>query len=68
MGRSDQYRSEAMAALHEAASDLYKAGGLGLLTMRHFDHLCLPVVENLRGDDDQSGRPADDQDAQARDR
>src|SRR5215510_8872425 len=40
-------RSAAMAALHEAAGDLYKAGGMDKLTMRQFDLLCLTQVEEL---------------------
>jgi putative transcriptional regulator len=39
--------SAAMAALHEAAGDLYKAGGMDKLTMRQFDLLCLTQVEEL---------------------
>ena len=42
-----KYRSEAMAALHEAAEDLHRAGGLDKLTMRRFDLLCLTQVEEL---------------------
>ncbi|MFZ1101638.1 MAG: helix-turn-helix domain-containing protein [Hyphomicrobiaceae bacterium] len=41
------HRSEALAALHEAAGDLYKAGGMDKLTMRRFDLLCLTQVEEL---------------------
>jgi putative transcriptional regulator len=44
---SRKYRSDAMAALHEAASDLHAAGGLDKLTMRQFDLLCLTLVEDL---------------------
>ena len=44
---SGKYRSEAMAALHEAAEDLHKAGGIDKLTMRRFDLLCLTLVEEL---------------------
>jgi putative transcriptional regulator len=36
-----------MAALHEAAGDLYKAGGMDKLTMRQFDRLCLTQVEEM---------------------
>jgi len=42
-----KYRSEALAALHEAAGDLHKAGGIDKLTMRRFDLLCLTLVEEL---------------------
>jgi putative transcriptional regulator len=43
-------RSEALAALHEAAGDLHKAGGIDKLTMRRFDLLCLTLVEELSPD------------------
>jgi putative transcriptional regulator len=42
-----KYRSEALAALHEAAQDLHKVGGIDKLTMRRFDLLCLTQVEEL---------------------
>lgn len=45
--RPRKYRSEALAALHEAATDLHVAGGLDKLTMRQFDLLCLSLVEDL---------------------
>ncbi|HEY1245434.1 MAG TPA: DNA-binding transcriptional regulator [Hyphomicrobiaceae bacterium] len=53
---SRKYRSEAMAALHEAASDLHAAGGLDKLTMRQFDLLCLTLVEDLSARDIQALR------------
>ena len=51
-----KYRSEAMAALYEAASDLHAAGGLDKLTMRQFDFLCLTMVEDLSARDIQALR------------
>ena len=45
--RTGKYRSQAMAALHEAAEDLHKAGGIDKLTMRRFDLLCVTQVEKL---------------------
>jgi putative transcriptional regulator len=36
-----------MAALHEAAGDLHRAGGIDKLTMRRFDLLCLTLVAEL---------------------
>jgi putative transcriptional regulator len=36
-----------MAALHEAASDLHRVGGIDKLTMRRFDLLCLTLVEEF---------------------
>jgi putative transcriptional regulator len=49
-------RSPAMAALHEAAADLYKAGGMDKLTMRQFDLLCLTQVEELTASEIQALR------------
>ena len=34
-------KSEAMASVHEAISDLYALGGVDKATMRHFDAMCL---------------------------
>jgi len=34
-------KSEAMASVHEAITDLYGIGAIGKTTMRHFDALCL---------------------------
>ena len=34
-------KSEAMASVHEAISDLYGIGGVDKATMRHFDAICL---------------------------
>jgi putative transcriptional regulator len=36
-----KYRSNATAAIHETASDLYAGGGMDRMTMRKFDALCL---------------------------
>jgi hypothetical protein len=35
------YRSDALAAIHETASDLHEAGVLDKRTLRSFDELCL---------------------------
>jgi putative transcriptional regulator len=42
-----KYRSDALGALHESATDLYKAGLLDTKTMREFDASCLTTVEKL---------------------
>lgn len=40
------YKSEAMAAAHETAQDLYEIGLIDARTMREFDEACLtPVME-----------------------
>jgi hypothetical protein len=40
-GMSKKYRSEAMAAIHEAMEALYDAGAIDKQTMRRFDDACL---------------------------
>ncbi len=42
-----QYRSKALAAVHETASGLHEAGVMDKRTMRAFDEMCLTPVENL---------------------
>ena len=53
-----RYRSEALAAAHEAARDLHAAGGLDKITMRKFDLICLTLVEELSGSEIQALREA----------
>lgn len=45
--RKTSYKSEALAAAHEIASDLYNVGILDKKTMREFDESCLKPVEKL---------------------
>jgi putative transcriptional regulator len=45
MAMAKKYRSRAMAAIHETASDLYKVGGMDRKTMRKFDVLCLTPIQ-----------------------
>ena len=42
-----KYRSNAMAAIHETASDLYEVGGMDRTTMRKFDALCLTEIAEM---------------------
>ena len=42
-----QYKSEALAAAHEAAAGLADAGLMSKRTMRAFDELCLTPVEEM---------------------
>ena len=42
-----QYRSEALAAVHEAALGLAEAGVMSKRTMKEFDRMCLTPVEDL---------------------
>ncbi len=41
------YRSEALAAIHETASDLHDAGVMDKRTLRKFDELCLTPVRPM---------------------
>jgi putative transcriptional regulator len=40
-------RSPILAAVHETARGLHKAGAMSQVTLREFDQLCLPPVEPL---------------------
>ena len=46
-----QYKSEAMAAAHEAALGLADAGLMSKRTMRAFDEMCLTPVEEMTPED-----------------
>lgn len=45
---SRQYKSEALAAAHEAVVGLAEAGLMSKQTMRRFDELCLTPVKVLK--------------------
>ncbi len=53
---SKTYRSDAMAAIHETASDLHDAGVMDKRTMRKFDELCLTPVRPMTPDEIQALR------------
>ncbi len=44
------YRSDALGAVHETASDLYDTGLMDKRTLRKFDELCLTPVCQMRPD------------------
>ena len=46
-----QYKSEALAAAHEAALGLAEAGVMSKRTMRKFDEMCLTPVEGMAPED-----------------
>lgn len=48
---SRTYRSDALAAIHETASDLHDAEVIGKRTMRRFDELCLTPVRPLAAEE-----------------
>jgi putative transcriptional regulator len=43
----NKYRTDAMAAIHETASALHRAGGIDKKTMRKFDALCLTPIQKM---------------------
>jgi putative transcriptional regulator len=45
-----KYRSDALAAVHEAALGLTEAGVMNKRTMKAFDEMCLTPVEALRAE------------------
>ena len=53
-----RHRTEALAAAHEAASDLYRVGGIDKVTMRKFDLMCLTLVQRLSAAEIQALREA----------
>lgn len=44
---SKQYKSEALAAVHETALGLHEAGAMSKMTMKTFDEMCLTPVKEL---------------------
>ena len=48
---SKTYRSDALGAIHETASDLHDAGLMDKRTLRKFDELCLTPVHAMHADD-----------------
>lgn len=44
---SKTYKSDALAAIHETASDLHDAGLMDKRTLRRFDEFCLTPVHEL---------------------
>lgn len=47
MRKARTYKSEAFAAIHETASDMFKAGVIDKETMRRFDESCLTPVHEF---------------------
>lgn len=46
-----QYRSDALAAIHETAQGLHEAGVMDKQAMKAFGEMCLTPVEDLSPDD-----------------
>lgn len=53
---SKRYRSAALAAIHETASDLHEAGVMEKRTLRKFDAFCLTPVRPLSPEEIQAIR------------
>jgi len=43
-------KSAILEAVHETAKGLHKAGVMDQVTLREFDHLCLPPIEPLEAE------------------
>ncbi|HTD19725.1 MAG TPA: DNA-binding transcriptional regulator [Ktedonobacteraceae bacterium] len=56
MVKNKTYKSDAFAAIHETASDLYEAGMIDKQTMRHFDESCLTPVREFTPEEIQALR------------
>jgi putative transcriptional regulator len=46
--RAGLYRSDAFAAIHEAAEALYHVRAINKVTMREFDRACLETVDEIK--------------------
>jgi len=44
---ADKYPRPALAAVHETAHGLHRAGGIDKKTMRKFDALCLTPIQKM---------------------
>ena len=49
--KTKMYKSEALAAIHETASDMFDAGVIDKQTMRGFDESCLTTVHGFTGEE-----------------
>ncbi len=51
MPKNKQYRSDALAAVHEMMVDLHTVGAIDKRTMRDFDKACLTPVQDLSAEE-----------------
>lgn len=51
MSKTQQYKSEAFAAIHETMDSLYQVGAVNKKTMRDFDKACLEPATELPPDE-----------------
>ncbi len=54
----ETYGTDALAAIHETASDLHDAGVIDKRTLREFDELCLTQVRPMTAEACSSRRPS----------
>lgn len=47
MKRKKQYKSEALASIHETMDSLHQIGAIDKMTMRDFDTACLETVSEI---------------------
>ena len=47
MKRKKQYKSEALASIHETMDSLHQIGAIDKMTMRDFDTACLETVSKI---------------------
>ncbi len=60
MAKTKTYKSEALAAAHEMAESLFKAGVIDKKTMRGFDETCLTPIEDFTPADIKALRERED--------
>lgn len=51
MSKTQQYKSEAFAAIHETMDSLHQVGAINKKTMRDFDEACLGPAAELQPDE-----------------
>ena len=51
MKKARTYKSDAFAAIHETANDLYEAGVIDKQTMRQFDESCLTPIHEFTAEE-----------------
>jgi DNA-binding transcriptional regulator YiaG len=59
MSKATTYKSDALAAVHETASDMFEAGVIDKQTMRHFDESCLTTIHQFSAEEIKALRERD---------
>lgn len=60
MTKARTYKSDALAAIHETASDMFEAGVIDKQTMRRFDKSCLTPVHEFSAEEIRALRKHED--------